>query len=395
MNTEIQQLADQCVKCGLCLPKCPTYQLSANESESPRGRIAIIQALDNGQIEATEKGRTHLDHCLQCMACESVCPAEVSYGKLIDAGMAMTYEKPRRLSFSGLGKKVSDAYFLYPIFRRTVGTLIRLYQKSGLQRVLGLMRLPALLGLSSLERLIPQTATRMTLTSVPASKAQPNTQVVFHAGCVSSEFDGKAADAAIKLLAKAGFDVEVPKATTCCGALHHHAGDKKVASKLERSNSASVGGNQCIVSPVSGCASFMASQGLDAQEVVTFLVNQGVQLKLKSQPHSIKSVYLQEPCTHKNGLKNSDLLKNLIRGSLPKGIVFIEDTPECCGASGTYLVRYPETAEKLGKRKHRQITTPENTLVISTNIGCAMHLRALPGEAPLMVKHPAEMLEIA
>lgn len=393
MNTEIQQLTDQCVKCGLCLTKCPTYQLSANESESPRGRIAIIQALNSGQLEPTEKGQAHLEHCLQCMACESVCPAEVPYGKIIDAGMALVEEKrPKRL-LTSIEQIIANLYFRHSRLRALFVKVLWLYQKSGLQALLRKSALLTTLNLSNLDRLIPNLDKSARLCEINPAKVTKKSPVYFHLGCVSDNFDKGTNAAAVRLLTDAGFEVVVPKRQNCCGALQQHSGKRAEAKRLKEETTEIFTDATSIISTTTGCIAFLRDQGLPVYEIMSFLIEHQVPLRLK-QLEGINAIYFQAPCTHKNVLKTSGLLKEYIKAQLPSHIRLIEDTDACCGAAGTQMLKQPALAIELGKKKLSLIDEASKTLVLSTNIGCALHLRAIPEMSKLKVMHPINVFEV-
>jgi len=139
LNTDIRarllSRADHCVKCGLCLPHCPTYVQTLDENESPRGRIALLQGLASEALTADARLAEHLDHCLACRACESVCPSGVAYGRILDDGRALLAE---RRPLRGIARRLHDAALNVVTHRRrlrALARLLRLYQYSGLRRL--------------------------------------------------------------------------------------------------------------------------------------------------------------------------------------------------------------------------------------------------------------------
>ncbi len=153
--SSLLSLADQCVKCGLCLPQCPTYTLSLNENESPRGRISLIQALASGQLQTNDSLLEHLDHCLQCRRCERICPSQVKYGEILSNAYKTIPALQKQITLAGrLG-----LYFLQSTSRlNTLRTLLRFYQKSGLQFFARSSGLLNLLKLNDVEQRLPTTA---------------------------------------------------------------------------------------------------------------------------------------------------------------------------------------------------------------------------------------------
>ena len=244
-NQKIAALADQCVQCGLCLPTCPTYGLDGNEAESPRGRIAIAAALARGDAEPTEALRIHLDHCLGCLNCERVCPANVKYGELLVETRAMigpTKHRPRGL---------------LTLLKQP--TLLRLAARLG--GATGMARWKQRLA----ERLPAQSAWRAALETLPERPDRPQATptgeasadaitVALFPGCVASIEDATAEEAAMLLLRTAGYHV-VRLPAFCCGAIDLHGGDMPAAdASAERTRETwQASGAKHLVTVTPGC----------------------------------------------------------------------------------------------------------------------------------------------
>ncbi|MGH8539699.1 MAG: (Fe-S)-binding protein, partial [Stenotrophobium sp.] len=266
--------ADQCVKCGMCLPHCPTYMQTRHEGDSPRGRIALMQGLATGMIPQTAKLEEHLDGCLSCRACEAVCPAQVPYGHLIDAGRSLLApqrpQEMRRMRFIGYWLTNRTA-------RRMAGVLLWLYQRLGLQFLLRRTRLLGHGPLARLESLLPAVTlpwrlrarnpvrfdkltangkyqTETVRPEPVEGQSQQQSKVALFTGCTGELADRQTLEDAIHVLNRIGVSVEVPAAQGCCGALHQHAGLNAEARKLLANNLRAFGDDGApILSPASGC----------------------------------------------------------------------------------------------------------------------------------------------
>ena len=232
MNTSayILSLADRCVKCGLCLPQCPTYALTANENESPRGRIALIQGWLTGELSPTGTLTQHLDQCLLCRRCERVCPSMVPYGEIMDQSKVLLTEKTKpRFSLQAfitnrslkllLNKNFSAAFISTLRFLQKTG-MVALTRKTGLLKIFGLQRLT-----SYLPKLDKPVKTK---NFYPATNTIKGNISLF-TGCLSKQLDPATVNASIKLLNRLGYGVYVPEQQVCCGALHLHEGKKQQA----------------------------------------------------------------------------------------------------------------------------------------------------------------------
>jgi len=240
----ILSLADRCVKCGLCLPQCPTYELTANENESPRGRIALIQGWLSGQLSPSRILTQHLDQCLLCRRCERVCPSQVAYGEIMDQSKALLAEQTKtRFSFQSLitnsslklllNKKSSNFSFSAVRLLKKTGIFV-LIKKSGLLKIIGLQHLISYLpdldkpaktkNFYPAETKIPERAEQVkvilgeTRSGSGVQKTQRN--VALFTGCLSKQLDPKTINASIKLLNRLGYGVYLPEQQVCCGALH-------------------------------------------------------------------------------------------------------------------------------------------------------------------------------
>ena len=231
---EMLRGAERCVACGLCLPVCPTYRLTQDEAESPRGRIALMRALAQSNLAPSAKLEQHLQHCLVCRACEKACPSYVPYGQIIDAARVLI-AKRRSSAYAGApALRFLDWLIGGPgrLFR--AGKLLYYYQRSGMQRLLrasGLLRLTRIGRLDAL--LPPLVAPKKLHFFYPAQGIQKGGVSLF-IGCIAQIADLKTHEAAIRLLNALGYDVHIPAQQTCCSALHLHAGDTETAGRLMR-----------------------------------------------------------------------------------------------------------------------------------------------------------------
>jgi glycolate oxidase iron-sulfur subunit len=227
-----------CVHCGLCLPHCPTYQETGRESSSPRGRIYLMRGFAEQRVDLDRPLVDEMYFCLGCRACESACPAGVRYGHLIEtmrAEIDSRSARPRRTRF-----------LQRLLLRRVVGGprmlafavgLMRLYQRSGLQRLVrggGLLRPVGFLARA--ERMLPPLPAPHRPPLVVPAQGRRRGRVAFFRGCVMPELFGPVNAATIEVLSRNGFEVAIPSSQRCCGALHLHAGDVDGAERLLRRN---------------------------------------------------------------------------------------------------------------------------------------------------------------
>ncbi len=393
--------------CGLCLPHCPTYDLTRDEGDSPRGRIALMRGLDKGQLEVNDKLLGHLDRCLECRACEAMCPSEVPFGRLMDAARARVEPQRPRSKRAQRLLQWSRALLTNPRRLRQVGLLLRFYQRSGLQalaRASGLLRV---LGLKRLENLLPPLRPTLTRSHYSAAKQQNRGNVALFRGCVSSIADAETEAATIKVLNALGFAVDLPHGQTCCGALLQHQGDPAGAAQLAHTNLAAFVSDkfEAIVSSASGCSAHLTEYGrlyADEPRATTFASRiQDITGFLAAQPLDAlallplpQTIAVHDPCTLRNGLKQHHTVYRLLQAIPDLKTVPLSETGRCCGAAGSYFLTQPKTADALRDTHLETLRRLRVKTLVSANIGCALHLAAGIRAAGLDVEvlHPVTLL---
>ena len=404
----ILSLADRCVKCGLCLPQCPTYELTANENESPRGRIALIQGWLSGQLSPSRVLTQHLDQCLLCRRCERVCPSQVAYGEIMDQSKVLLAEQTKkRFSFQSLiinnslklllNKKSSNLLFSALRLLQKTG-IFALIKKSGLLKIVGLQHL-----ISYLPELDKPTETKNFYPADVTQKTQEN--VALFTGCLSKQLDPETINTSIKLLNRLGYGVYVPEQQVCCGALHLHDGNKKQAVKFAKTN-INIFNKQknitAVVSLVNGCTSQLREYPqLQISESFTHKVKDIIEFLAEVEwPDDIqfkpldKKVALQIPCSLQNILRAENKLIALLQ-RIP-GIKLSPDTiyNNCCGAAGSYFLRFPRLSGQLKNLALDKLKKSDPELIISSNLGCALQLKTgLTRDNSINVIHPIVLLE--
>ncbi|MEW5838106.1 MAG: (Fe-S)-binding protein [Pseudomonadota bacterium] len=375
----------QCVMCGMCVPHCPTYALSRNEADGPRGRIALLLGVAQDRLSLDAEAIGHLDACLSCRACEAVCPSKVPYGQLIDAGRAhILAAQPKNARWM---RKVRDELLLRPMRLRLLTTLARMAQK------LRLDRLPMPAGLQRLSRLAPPLAAPFRAQTMTAL-ANPRGRVGLFLGCMGAEFEAENLRAAVDVLHAWGFEVVIPPEQGCCGAMHQHGGEPERGRVMAHEQAGRFAGLNAVVGVSSGCiAQLKEHGGLRAFELSDFLMRHLPQ-PLPAMRRLERRVAVHLPCTQRNILRTGNSALALLRLIPGLDVVELPGNDRCCGAAGTHMLTHAQQADALREVKIEAFALLDAAQLVSTNIGCAMHLGAglREDDARAEVVHPVRLI---
>ena len=399
----------QCVHCGLCLQSCPTYLVTGYEAESPRGRIHLIQALNEGRVQPNAAYTQHLELCLVCRNCESVCPSGVPFGRIMEAGRAQLYERTRLPLGQRLFRRLAFRELLpHPARLRAVFGALLMYQRSGLQRLVrasGLLPGP----LRQAEELLPELpAPFVPRWEVYPAEGTTRYRVGLFTGCVMPLVYGPVHAATVRVLRHNGCEVHVPTNQVCCGALNVHGGEREMMRQLARQNlRAFLGrGLDAIVVNSAGCGSTMKEYaellgGPEASEfarltrdVTEFLAS----IELVPPTRRVeRAVTLQESC-HLVHAQRVKLAPRQLLGMIPGLELRDMAHPDlCCGSAGLYMLTQQAMATRLLEDKMREVRSTGARTIVTANPGCMMQLQrglamaGLDGE----VRHVIELLDEA
>ena len=403
----------RCVHCGLCLNACPTYLVTGLEVESPRGRIHMAKLISEGRSELTPAIQGHWDLCLQCRACEAVCPSGVPYGRIQEHARAqLDAAAPADRGQRRLRKFVLRNVVARPRVLAAVVAPARWYANSVVRR---LVRRSGLLRgrIRSMEAQLPRrVGRRFSLTPRPPrpslGEGEHTDRGVLFVGCLMGEIFGDVHGATERVYARAGISLEASIGQGCCGALHAHDGDLRFARKLARRNiDALERTDGPIVVNSAGCGAAMKEYGdllakdarwAERAAAFSARVKDASELlgDLPAGRFEARMTY-QDAChlAHAQRIKDGPraLLRNL------EGCELIE-TPGadvCCGAAGIYSLVQPEMSAALRKRKADQFVAAKADVIVTANPGCQMQYEAAVAEAGLKarVMHLMEVLDEA
>ncbi|CAM3766407.1 (Fe-S)-binding protein [Mesobacillus zeae] len=389
-----------CMRCGFCLPTCPTYIESGyKESHSPRGRIALMKAVVDGLIEPDEDFERSLDLCLGCRACEPVCPSGVNYGHLLEEARAIvSVNKRYSLPAKVVRNMVFKGLFPHQNRLRNLTGLIGFYQRSGLQtaaRGIGIMKLlPD--SLSSMEKVLPSVPSMKEMRNRPehlAPLSKKVHKVGFFSGCLMDTMFLETNNATTKLLQLAGCEIVIPKNQACCGALHGHSGEKEGAKDLAKRNIRAFEDSDVdfIITNAGGCGAFLTDYAhllkdepewntraiafhekiIDISEILVILgFHEKVKLKLPAQ-----IVTYQDSCHLRNVMKTASAPRALLQAI--EGIEYREmkEADRCCGSAGIYNITETEMSMQILDYKMEQAKGTYAKTIVTANPGCLLQMK--------------------
>jgi glycolate oxidase iron-sulfur subunit len=394
---------ESCVHCGFCLPACPTYKVLGEEMDSPRGRITLMKAVLEGDLSVAETA-PFIDRCLGCLGCVTACPSGVQYGDLITSYRAYAEKRRSRGLMDRARRMLVHETLPYPDRFRVAATLGRPAQR--------------------FERWLPEKLGAM-LTLLPGKlpAAQPlpeacraegprRARVALLAGCVQQALAPEINQATLRVLARNGVEVVIPRGQECCGALPMHTGEIEQARSFARVNLHAFPADvDAIVTNAAGCGSGLHEYPLlfaglpekeaaeafadRAMDVSVFLAKLGlIEPPALAQP--LRLAY-HDAChlAHAQGVTTPP--RSLLRSVPNLTLLEIPEGEICCGSAGTYNFEQPEIARALGQRKAQNILRTGAQAVAAGNIGCLVQIRThlQASTTPIPVYHTMEVLDMA
>jgi glycolate oxidase iron-sulfur subunit len=366
-----------CVQCGLCLPHCPTWRVTGEESASPRGRISAMRAVHWDGVPPGDGFVAYMEACVQCRGCETACPAGVPFGHLMEGARAALAAERRTA----------------PWWERAALSVL------GRHRLL--LALSAVLAVLQRLRLVPR---RVGLPRLPLRRPvlmPSGADAWLFTGCVMDAWMRPTHAAAKRVMEACGAGVALPAAGgDCCGALHLHAGLRPQARRLARRVIASMPGDAPVVVDSAGCGAAMKEYGLllgtpeaarfsaRVRDVHEWLAERASALPPARRRHR-GLVAVQDPCHLRHVQRAHGHVRTVLAAYA--GLVELDDDGLCCGAGGAYAARQPALAAAIRERKLAAVRRSGAAVVASANPGCAMHLSA----AGLRVRHPVELIDEA
>jgi glycolate oxidase iron-sulfur subunit len=406
------EIYDTCIRCGFCLPTCPTYVETLAETSGPRGRIALIKSVDEGRIDVLSPGFVNQMHeCLDCRACETACPSGVQYGRLVET--ARTQIRTAQAKQESILRRWMRALALrLPFghlgFMRAMASALRFAQRTGT------LSLASSFGLRDAVEIAPP---------MPDEFFQPKQRRIeagnavgsafLHVGCVMQFVFPQVHDATIRMLLRARLSVVIPNDQGCCGAIAVHAGEMQFGRELAKRNIIAFerSGADVYVVDAAGCGSALKEYGtlfagdehwehrarrfsehvrdicevLDASELDP---NVG---RLDAR------VTYQEPCHLVHAQRVSAAPRRLLQRIPGLELIEMNESALCCGSAGIYNLTRPQMSAKLRARKSANIEATGAILVATANPGCAIQVAAGLREAgyPASVRHIVELLDDA
>ncbi|MDX2186004.1 MAG: (Fe-S)-binding protein [Opitutaceae bacterium] len=393
-------ILQQCMHCGMCLPSCPTYLETKRERHSPRGRIALMRAIADGEYAVTREFGEEMYYCLGCLACTTACPAGVNYAELFETARAdieqhRVLDTPARRGIRWFALRL---VFTRPRLLKVLGRLLWLYQRSGVQTLLRKIGLFSLLPrrLRELEKQTPEVRTQFSdslVKEVEAPYGPKRHRVAVLTGCVQDILFSEINHATVEVLRENGCEVFTPRNQYCCGSLHAHNGDPEAAKDLARRQIEMISPESvdAIITNAGGCGSHLKHYDTlladdpryaarariwsnKVHDIHEWLVKISFR-KPKEAPQQDQVITYHESCHLCHGQKIVSQPREILR-SLP-GMTLREcaQSSHCCGSAGIYNLTQPATAASLQAQKVARIRETGAHVVATSNPGCHLQLQ--------------------
>jgi glycolate oxidase iron-sulfur subunit len=411
----------QCMNCGMCLPNCPTFDETLRERNSPRGRIALMRDIADGNLSMNRAIAEEMYFCLGCLACQTSCPAGVNYATLIETARADVEQKqllstPPRRFYRWLTLR---CLFMNPRLLHAVGWSLWLFQCFGLHQLMRTMRLTQMLPVSlrRLERKTPPIRPPFSATRIAEreSSSAPRYRVALLTGCIQDLVYANINRATADVLIRNGCEVITPRSQHCCGSLHAHNGDLAAAKALAKRNIDMFDSAEfdAIITNAGGCGSHLKQYSAllagepryerraeewdrKVKDIQEWLVEIDYQVPVVKDAGEALVVTYDDSCHLLHGQRVGTQPLQILR-SLP-GLRFVP-LPEadwCCGSAGIYNITQPVQAEKLLQRKLTHIHATGAAILATANPGCLLQLSqgmaARPSLSHVKVVHPVCLL---
>jgi glycolate oxidase iron-sulfur subunit len=420
-NPPQAKLIDACVHCGFCLSTCPSYRVLGTEMDSPRGRIYLMDAINQGEATVDSTTAQHFDSCLGCLACVTTCPSGVKYDELIGATRPQIERNLDRSLPDRLIRTLIFNLFPYPHRLRHLLPPLWFYQTSGLQQLIRqtgiLKRLTP--RLAAMEAILPKVTDRSwdrDLPDVIPPQGEKRYRVGMVLGCVQRLFFSPVNEATARVLTANGCEVVIPPSQGCCAALPAHQGQEAQAQALARQMIDSFLDQDldAVIINAAGCGHTLKEYGqilgndpeyrnkarqfsAKVKDVHEFLA----EIKLTAKLHPLTSgdltLVYQDACHLIHGQKISLQPRQLLT-QIP-GVQLREplDAGLCCGSAGIYNMLQPETADELGRQKAHNLINTGASIIASPNPGCSLQIQKHLDLQGSQVKlfHPVELLDYA
>lgn len=403
-----------CVHCGLCLTQCPTYLTTGLEMSSPRGRIWMMRAMEEGEAGLSATVVKHLDQCVGCLACAAACPSQVPYAELLEharAGIEAEFPRP---SLDRWQRRLLVSLFPYPRRLAPILGLLHWYQRLGLAALVrrsGLLArlVPRLADMESLLPAVPSAAERQPLARLSPARGTRRGTVGLLTGCAQRYLMPGLNRATVRVLTRAGYDVVAPAEQGCCGALHVHAGEMPTAQRLARELIGVFGGVDLVVANAGGCGAAMKDYARllrddpawrDRAEAFSGKLRDVSEVLATAEydrplrPLDLTVTY-HDAChlAHAQGIRREP--RALLSRIPGLRLVELAESDVCCGSGGLYNMLQPGMADRILDRKIDRIRETGAAVVAAGNLGCLLQIRAGLLRAGLAVTamHPVEILD--
>lgn len=397
---------DACVHCGFCLQACPTFLVTGDEADGPRGRIELMRSLERGLLTPEDDGlQYHLDRCLGCRGCEPVCPSGVGYGR----GLEAVRERIAAIQPPPLIARLALWFLTTPLISRFVYAFARMVRATGLpRRLAGSGRIGFTMGmLAASERRDSGLGIRDWYGPHQSRIPNPPSPTLLFSGCVMDGVFSHVHAATIRTLRVNDCGTTVPAGQVCCGALHAHAGLVEAARELARRNIEAFGdGNEPIVVNSAGCGALLKDYGHlipDDPRAARFAarVKDVTELLADAGPvpatHPGLAVAYDPPCHLLHAQRVSEAPLQVLRQISGVNVILARDAEKCCGSAGMYSVTEPGLSKDVLVMKVDRLVEAKPDVVVTGNPGCIMQIGAglAAGRVPTPVRHPVEVLDDA